>query len=499
MAKKREKEKMDAIPVISVTVEEGQVKETFRFSKTFCIGRADDCEIQITNPAISRHHAEVYFSDGKWHIRDLGSGNGIYLEGVRQESIPLEKETRLELGMGDAILHLFPGQERKEQMEAGPTVLQQPPSMTQFVHHYFDEEAGEEGGARTRQIRRAYKVVQKKQRKKYFIAIAIVLLIAVVLGGFSYYQHQEVKKQKQLARQIFYTMKSIELELSQMEENARQHQDEQKLQKIDKTRGQQKNLLSNYNDLLQELNFYESSEWSDEDRVIIRVARAFGECELGMPREFLDEVHAYIGKWRTTQRLQQAVRRARDKKYNRIVYNTMLEHHMPPQFFYLALQESDFIIETIGPKTRFGIAKGVWQFIPPTARRYGLRTGPLVGLRRYDPRDDRFNVKKATEAAARYIKDIYNTEAQASGLLVIASYNWGENNIRGLLRQMPANPRDRNFWNLLTKYRSRIPKQTYDYVFYIISAAVIGEEPALFGFDFKNPLAAATAEPGAAG
>jgi hypothetical protein len=51
---------------------------------------------------------------------------------------------------------------------------------------------------------------------------------------------------------------------------------------------------------------------------------------------------------------------------------------------------------------------------------------------------------------------------------------------------MPGNPRDRNFWKLLEQHN--IPKETYDYVFYIFSASVIGENPQLFGFDFENPL-----------
>jgi hypothetical protein len=42
---------------------------------------------------------------------------------------------------------------------------------------------------------------------------------------------------------------------------------------------------------------------------------------------------------------------------------------------------------------------------------------------------------------------------------------------------------------LLQKHRDKIPQQTYDYVFYIVSAAVIGENPRLFGFKFDNPLA----------
>jgi hypothetical protein len=171
----------------------------------------------------------------------------------------------------------------------------------------------------------------------------------------------------------------------------------------------------------------------------------------------------------------------------------MLAEGLPPQFFYLALQESNFDIYTVGPKTYKGYAKGMWQFVPETAIKYGLRVGPLVDLSRPDPGDERHNFEKATSAAARYLKFIYSTDAQASGLLVMSSYNWGEEKIVKLLRSMPANPKDRNFWRLLTSYRDKIPQETYDYVFYIVSAAVIGENPRLFGFKFDNPLA--TSEP----
>ena len=91
----------------------------------------------------------------------------------------------------------------------------------------------------------------------------------------------------------------------------------------------------------------------------------------------------------------------------------------------------------------------MWQFIPETGERYGLAIGPLVKFRRPDPADDRSNWEKATVAAARYIKEIYATDAQASGLLVMASYNWGEGRVIKRLKQMPANPRERNFWKLL--------------------------------------------------
>jgi hypothetical protein len=161
---------------------------------------------------------------------------------------------------------------------------------------------------------------------------------------------------------------------------------------------------------------------------------------------------------------------------------------LPPQFFYLAMQESNFDDHISGPATRMGFAKGMWQFIPETAVKYGLKIGPLADLPRLDVGDDRHDYVKATDAAARYLRDLYTTDAQASGLLVMACYNWGEDYVLPLVRSLPANPRERNFWKLLEKDREKIPKETYDYVFYIFSAAVIGENPKLFGFDFENPL-----------
>ena len=344
------------------------------------------------------------------------------------------------------------------------------------------------GGYRACGLHRAFKRLQYQQRKKYFQIIGGVFFIAVILAVYGYVQHQEIKKQKALAAQIFYNMKSMELELTKLQERAEANNDETALKEAEKIRKQQVELTQSYDKFLEQLHFYENSKYTEKDRVILHVARFFGECELGMPQEFLDEVYKYIKEWKKSDRLQNALTIAKENRFNEGVSRIMLESHLPPQFFYLALQESDFDIKTIGPITRYGIAKGIWQFIPATAARYGLKNGPLVGLPQYDPKDERFHFEKATRAAARYIRDIYNTEAQASGLLVMASYNWGERKVVELIQKMPLNPQQRNFWELLRLYRSEIPKQTYNYVFHIFSAAVIGENPPLFGFDFDNPL-----------
>jgi hypothetical protein len=68
----------------------------------------------------------------------------------------------------------------------------------------------------------------------------------------------------------------------------------------------------------------------------------------------------------------------------------------------------------------------------------------------------------------------------------MASYNWGDRRVRERIKGMPEDPRQRNFWELSTG--GIIPDETYDYVYRIFSAAVIGEDPKLFGFDFEPPL-----------
>jgi len=476
---------MSEPPPISVSVQEtGKKAITYTFRKYITIGRDNSCQIQIMSMGISRNHAEVFFEKGRWWIKDLKSANGTYANGEKITKLALGKSTKVELGAGDAVL-VFSVAGFSSNAE---TIREKEPSVTQYIRRYFSESTGEKDGNHTRLIRGAFKEVQKEQKKKYFLIIGTIAIMMILIGVYSVIQYGQVQQQKQLAEQLFYSMKSLELELARLENQAEQTGNESALSEVTASRVKHDNQVSSYNRLLDELNFYESSKWSEKDRIILQVARNFGECELAMPNEFLKEVYNYINRWKTTDRLEKALFRAVKNDYHKIVAQIMLEYHLPPQFFYLALQESDFKSRIVGPKTRYGIAKGIWQFIPLTAERYGLKTGPLAGLRRYDPKDERFNFNKSTQAAAKYIRDIYETEAQASGLLVIASYNWGERKVRELIRKMPHNPQDRNFWELLKLYRKEIPRETYDYVFYIVSSAVIGQNPDLFGFSFSNPL-----------
>jgi soluble lytic murein transglycosylase-like protein len=265
-------------------------------------------------------------------------------------------------------------------------------------------------------------------------------------------------------------------------------------------------LAERYEAGVRQTSVYRASTVTSEDEAIYRVARALGESEIDMPHGFVEAVKREIhGYWlaRGRGRFARGIERARAQGVDRLAVETFERYGLPHQLFYMALQESDFNADAVGPRTRWGIAKGMWQFIPATARRYGLQTGPDAGARVPDPLDDRHDVPKATEAAARYLSYIYTTDAQSSGLLVIASYNWGEGRvIRGVRRLgepqpipseafegIPETPRARSYWHFLTVHRDRMPAETKDYVMKIFAAAVIGENPRLFGFDFDNPLA----------
>jgi pSer/pThr/pTyr-binding forkhead associated (FHA) protein len=475
-------------PTLTLTVVEGTTEpKVHQFRESFRVGRDPECQVLLTDAAVSKIHLEVFFEKGKWWARDLNSTNGTFSGKKKITKAPLGGSTKLVLGRTGPLL-TFEVEGAAEQAEK--TVLKTIFSPTAFVAKYIkDPDAKDEAGEQTRLIRRKWQTVEKKQSARYVRIIAIVAGVALLAAGYAVYKHLQVERQQKLAQDAFYEMKALDLAYAALKRQmAAAGGDTTAKPALTAYWAKRGELTETYDKFLGELGIY--SEGMDEkEKSIYHVARVFGECEIGMPEDFVEEVESYIDLWKKSPRLRQSMARAFENHYPTRIADAMITHDLPPQFFYLALQESEFDSTTIGPPTRFGFAKGMWQFMPGTALAYGLKTGPLVQYPKMDPRDERHDVEKSTLAAAQYISDIYNSEAQASGLLVIAGYNWGHNAVKALIRQMPENPRDRNFWRFLTQNREKIPKQTYDYVFYIFSAAVIGENPKLWGFNFESPFA----------
>jgi len=496
---------MDASSLdISVSAQPIEVRfgdgETKVFTSAFRIGRTATCEICIANGFVSRVHARVSPEGEGWRVTDLNSSNGIFWQGSRVESVFVASSEVVRLGVEGPELS-FRVQEKPtpvaRPLQAVPdsTGNVQPGDMEAYVKRYFREPAeGEAVGEHTRYIRMAFAQVQTQQKKVHSRQKGILLgaigglaLIGLLIGAYAFRLQREGRHQRELARNLFYAMKSLDVEIASAEQAALIADPAKGMATVARYEGRRKEMQQNYDQFLATLHIYDTKS-TEQHRLILRVARIFGECELDMPPDFENEVMRYINMWRSTGRFARDIQTAKDKGFTRSIPDALLNRGLPVQFFYLAMQESDFDPYRSGPMTRKGYAKGMWQFIPETAVKYGLHLGPLVDLGRADPGDERDHAERATEAATRYIQTLYSTDAQASGLLVMACYNWGEGQVLPLVRSMPQNPRERNFWKLLSNHRNQIPQETYDYVFYITSAAVIGENPRLFGFDFDNPL-----------
>jgi membrane-bound lytic murein transglycosylase D len=474
-------------PKITLTVAEGSNEPVkSEFTRGFRIGRDPECQVRLTDVAVSKVHVEVFFEKDKWWARDLNSTNGTFRGGKKISKVQLGARTKLILGRTGPLLTF---EVEGAGGEGDKTMLRTLFSPTAFVDKYLkDPNAKDDAGEQTRLIRQKVYVREKRISRKYIRVIIGLGVLAILASAYAVYKHLQVQKQEALAQEAFYEMKALDIAYAALKKQVTgAATDTAAHASVNTYLEKRRKLMASYEKLVGELGIY-SEDMDEKQKTIYHVARVFGECEIGMPGDFIDEVENYIDLWKKSPRLRQAISRAEESGYPERIAEAMIVEDLPPQFFYLALQESEFDSTVVGPETRFGIAKGMWQFMPATAVQYGLKTGPLIRVPKPDPRDERQDVSKSTHAAARYISDMYNTEAQASGLLVIAGYNWGHNVVRGLIREMPDNPRDRNFWRFLTQHRDKIPKQTYDYVFYIFSAAVIGENPKLWGFNMEKPF-----------
>jgi len=496
----RSSEPASAPPLTVIISRGGGSRKLTVYDVPFRIGRSDSCELTIDNDYVSRIHAEVVFENGTWGIRDLNSSNGLYLDGRHVHHVWVTGLTTVRFGIAGPEISLNP--ETGVSAENAPSVSEvsvEPPQklvrepgsgtiLRKYVDHYFRDAANRApAGEHTMYVRRAFAAVQQKQKRNYGVIVSIVLVLALGASGYAIYEYRQLQRQRATAEDLFYTMKSLDLDIASLEKAVIASGSSQQVQMVQQDSRRRHEMRSDYDQYLATLHVYDR-KMTERQRIMLRVARIFGECELDMPPDFEAEVNKYIGYWQHSDRLANGIHTAQQNGYLDKISKELLAQGLPPQFFYLALQESDFNPYASGPMTRMGIAKGMWQFVPDTAMKYGLRIGPMSDLRRPDPADERDQFEKATKAAARYLKDLYATDAQASGILVMACYNWGETQVLPLVRSMPANPRERNFWRLFARHRDQIPKETYDYVFYIFSAAVIGENPRLFGFNFDNPL-----------
>lgn len=149
------------------------------------------------------------------------------------------------------------------------------------------------------------------------------------------------------------------------------------------------------------------------------------------------------------------------KRANRvfpIIEPILAKNGVPDDFKYLAVIESGLVnaVSSAG-------ARGVWQFMPDTAKEKGMEVNDLV--------DERYHLEKSTEAACKYL--LAAKEKFGSWTLAAASYNGGMNGITKKIEEQKVS----NYYDLA------LTEETSRYVFRILALKEIMSEPTKFGFN----------------
>ena len=148
-------------------------------------------------------------------------------------------------------------------------------------------------------------------------------------------------------------------------------------------------------------------------------------------------------------------------RYFPVIEPILAEEGLPDDFKYLAVAES-----TLRNVTSNAGAKGVWQFMKPTAIQYGMEVNDEI--------DERYNLEKATRAACRLLKD--NKNQFGSWILASAAYNEGAPRLSKEMNEQRA----KSFFDL------NLNEETSRYVFRIMAIKEIMQHPQDYEFQIEN-------------
>ena len=140
---------------------------------------------------------------------------------------------------------------------------------------------------------------------------------------------------------------------------------------------------------------------------------------------------------------------ARYSVYRESLTRILQEENLPLELLAVAMVESGLNPLALSPKG----ARGIWQFMPATAERYGLAVGAID--------DRRTSPEHSTRAAARYLRDLYRQFGDWK--LALAAYNWGEDKVQRVIDRTGV----RDFDEMAR--RGLLPLETRKYVPAVLS------------------------------
>ena len=163
----------------------------------------------------------------------------------------------------------------------------------------------------------------------------------------------------------------------------------------------------------------------------------------------------------------------RSGRYRPLMVSALKEVGLPEELSWLPLIESGFKPRALSPAR----ALGLWQFIPSTGYKFGLKRDSYI--------DERLDPYKSTAAAISYLKELH--QLFGDWTTVLAAYNCGEGRVMRVIRQQNVNYLD-NFWDLYEK----LPWETARYVPRFLATLHIVNNLEQYGFDkivLDSPMA----------
>lgn len=177
-------------------------------------------------------------------------------------------------------------------------------------------------------------------------------------------------------------------------------------------------------------------------------------------------VHAYLKAFTGRQYNRTLGALQRGDRYRPMIRAKLRRSNIPLAFEALPMAESAY---RFNAHSRAG-ARGLWQYMPASARHYGLHVGRKL--------DERADPVLSTDAAIKYLKFLNRKFGKISILLSVAAYNAGEGRIAGIVRKSGVRSKSRGYSHVI-RY---LPKETRGYVPEFLAAALILKDPEHFGF-----------------
>ncbi len=218
-----------------------------------------------------------------------------------------------------------------------------------------------------------------------------------------------------------------------------------------------------------ELNQEETNIETPEAQQQLQYAMvAVANKSLGFSFQVHPMIQQYINYYRGRGRKTMEVGLYRSGMFMTMARRIFREEGVPENIAWLGQVESAWKPSALS----WAAASGLWQFIPGTGARYGLRRTAYV--------DERNGFDQATRASARYLKFLAN-RYNGNWELAMAGYNCGEGNVDRAIRRAGV----ANFWAAYPY----LPKETRNYVPNILATILIANNPQGYGFGHVRPSA----------